>query len=252
MKSQFESAGPIFFLMPSTLEAAQCYGCIPTVVLRREYASWTLQLCHIEHLCPRKLLSGRCHDNITALPTIFVEKGALNMLFQPLPVFWDLGENFSVDCHLKNIWKDCRTTTEAARSCIRTLQKTSWYATRRSYVDSWSVSLVTSPCDTASMDPIVQKEHSLRFLLGVTFRQVFSKINYACSFISKRTKVCAYFYRVIRIIDFRRKNYSIMSKSGRNGFCWVFFSKSIHKNQPPMPKHRFLMFWNSQTLGCKG
>ena len=27
VKSQFESAAPIFFLMPSHLEAAQCYGC---------------------------------------------------------------------------------------------------------------------------------------------------------------------------------------------------------------------------------
>ena len=85
------------------------------------------------------------HDIMTpSQPTIFVEKDALNMLFQPIPVFWDLQENFGVDCHLKNIWKDCKTTTEVARSCIWTQQKTSWYATRRSYPDSWSVSLVTS------------------------------------------------------------------------------------------------------------
>ena len=44
-------------------------------------------------------------------------------------------------------------------------------------------------------------------LLGVTFRQAKIKINYANKnklLISKRTKVCANFYRVIRIIDFRR------------------------------------------------
>jgi len=94
-------------------------------------------------------------------PTIFVEKDALNMLFQPIPVFWDLRETFVSMCHVKNIWKDCRTTTEAARSCIWTLQKIFPNATMRSYPDSWSVSLVTSPCAVAWIDPVKQEEHSL-------------------------------------------------------------------------------------------
>jgi len=67
--------------------------------------------------------------------------------------------------------------------------------------------LLTSTHAVFDENEYISTRFAKKILLGVTFRQAKIKSNYAGKKngnFSKRTKVCANFYRVIRIIDFRR------------------------------------------------
>ena len=97
----------------------------------------------------------------------------------------------------------------------------------------------------------IPNEHKFDRLLTST-RAVFDENEYISTLASKKTKGCANFYWTTQIIDFSRWKKLHHVENWLKWFLLSFFFRRHPQKSSPMPKHRFLTFWNSQTLGCKG